>query len=648
MRYPLLSFLLLLTTLLAAQPKPKPADFGIKSKKALQFYLDGLQQDQWRDRPKAVANYEQALILEPTFAEAWLRLGIDLYAAHRYDQSLVALQKADSLKPAITQAEGGGVFDFYLAECLFHSLQYSEAIPFYQSFLSAGQGPPHLRAMAVRQLENCNFASEAIKSPYPFALENLGPNVNTDGNEGCPYLTADDQTLLYTTLCRTCGMNEDFFISTRDANAWKPGQSIGPPVNSPMAEGVAAMSQDGKVIVWTGCNYPNNYGSCDLYWAFRQGDSWSQPENLGALVNTNGWEGHPSLSHDGKWLYFSAGRPGGQGGKDIWVTHWNGDFWEAPKNLGEGVNSGGDEITPFIHADGNSLYFSSNGHPGFGGEDMFVSYRDRNGAWGKAQNMGYPLNTPEDESSIFVNANGTKGYIASEREGGYGRKDIYTFDMPQMAKPQIASTFLRGFTRDSVTHVPVPARVVLIDLATGDTVRRVRSGRTDGRFLMSLPLDREYAAFVQADGYAFSSKHFYLKDLSAGASRDTFFDLTLDLNKFRKNTTIVLRNIFFASGSAQLLDASTVELQFLADLLTDRSSMKIEIMGHTDNVGSQASNQTLSQARADAVRTWLIAKGIDAQRVVATGYGETRPVADNATPEGRQQNRRTEFRVLEL
>lgn len=642
MRYAALCICLLLGSVLLAQPKPKPADYGIKSKKAMEAYLNGLQQDQWRDRAKAVAFYQEAVAIEPGFADAWLHLGIDLYVNRQFAAALPCLLKSDSLKPELTEPAR-----FYKAECFFHSMRYEEAVPQYLAFLESGKGLPHLRAAAAKNLENCTFASEAIKQPFPFAPKNLGPGVNSAGNEGCPCLTADEKSLLFTHYSRADN-NEDFFTSTFGDVGWGKAENLGAPVNSPMNEGAAALSQDGKVIVWTGCNYPNNFGSCDLYWSYRKGNEWSQPENLGPIVNTQGWEGHPSLSHDGKWLYFSSGRPGGQGAKDVWVTHWNGDFWEMPVNLGPAVNSSGDEITPFIHADGNTLYFSSNGHPGFGGEDLFVSYRDKAGAWGTAQNLGFPLNTPDDESSVYVNSSGSRGYIASERPGGYGQKDIYVFDMPQRAKPQMASTFLRGFTRDSVTHAPVPSRVMLIDLATGDTVRKVVSGRSDGRFLMSLPLDREYAAFVEADGYGFTSKHFYLKDLGEGASRDTFFDLTLDLNKFRKNTTIVLRNIFFASGSARLLEASTVELQFLTDLLRDRTGMKIEIMGHTDNVGAQADNMALSQARAAAVRDYLIAQGIDGQRITAVGYGETRPVADNATPDGRQQNRRTEFRVLEL
>ncbi|MEL7341499.1 MAG: OmpA family protein, partial [Bacteroidota bacterium] len=386
---------------------------------------------------------------------------------------------------------------------------------------------------------------------------------------------------------------EDFYFSEFANGEWSPAQNLGLPINTAGNEGSAAITQDGRTIYFTACNREDGQGSCDLYVSYREGDNWSEAQNLGPRVNSEGWESQPCLSPDGKRLYFASSRSGGMGGRDIWyVERIDDQYWSLPVNLGSPVNTAGNEYSPFIHADGKSLYFSSNYHPGFGSQDLFVSYAQPNDKWADPINLGYPLNTKADESNIFVSANGRKGFINSYREGGLGESDLYEFVLDERVRPQIA-TFLRGVTIDSLTRAPVQARLRLVDVETGDTLRDMRTGRSDGRFLMSLPLDREYAAFVSAPGYLFVSQNFYLKDLA----EETYFDIVIPMLKVKKGVSVVLKNIFFESNKYTLKETSEAELAFLVDFLRQNPDLRIEISGHTDDIGSDEANQSLSQRR---------------------------------------------------
>ena len=643
----LLILAVMLATLLLPAQKPKPADFGIKSKKALDYFLEGKQQAQWRDWYKAIDAYKEAVKLEPDFAQAHFELGVSSLVKEKYADALEHLEKAHQIG---LEDYPGSVY--YLAEASFFNEKYDQAAEMYEAFLSQGQGRKQQIDIASLRLRHARFAREAIKRPVAFTPVNLGANINTDRDEYLPYLTADDQLLLFTSRrpgavdgynSRLKDYSEDFYFCEWIDGAWTPAVNLGPPINTIENEGASFLTQDGRTIYFTACNRPDGLGSCDIYVSYKDGNGWSEPENLGPRINTPSWESQPCLSHDGTMLYFASARPGGQGGRDLWRSRKVNGQWTEAQNLGPVVNTPGNEDAPFLHADGISLYFSSDYHPGFGSKDLFVSFQNENGEWTTPENLGYPLNTVADESNIFVSANGKRGFINSFRDGGFGRSDIYEFTLDERIRPKVA-TFLRGVTRDSITQTPVQAFIRLVDVESGDTIRQVLSGRSDGKFLMTLPLDRQYAAFVEAKGYLFASKDFYLKQLA----EDTYFDLVVDLVPIRKGVQVVLRNIFFESGKYELQETSEAELQFILRYLETNPGIRIEIQGHTDDVGSDAANLNLSQNRAESVRNYLITKGIDANRVQAKGYGETQPIAGNDSEAGRAQNRRTAFKILDL
>lgn len=638
--------------------REKPADYGIKSKKALEFFLEGREWTRVRDYVKAAELFKKAIELEPDFGDAHFALGESLWAKKKYEEAIPHFEKTKSS----SRAGLFGILNALLGDCYYYTSQYQNALECYSDYLNNPKGLKIYQDNAQKNLPKAQFAVTAIQKPVSFSPVNLGANINTVGREYLPFLTADDNILLFTAHREetTGGFSlehkdypEDIYFSEYKDQKWQPAQNIGAPINTAEYEGAASITQDGKVVFFAG-DYKNGLGNYDLYYSVRANGKWTTPINMGPEVNSDGWDSQPFLAPDGKTLYFSSRRRGGVGEKDIWVTRWENGKWTKAQNLGAPINSLGNEQCPFIHADGRTMYYSSDYHPGFGGDDLFVSYMQE-GQWQTPQNMGYPLNTSANEGNIFVNTKGAKGYINSDRKGGYGLDDLYEFVLDERFRPQI-STFLRGFTRDSITSVPLACRIKLVDVETGDTVRAMTSGKGDGRFLMSLPMNREYAAYAEAPGYIFTSKHFYLKDLT----EDIYFDLTISLLplpppvlpqepvKPIKPVVVILNNIFFDYGKYELKKESYVELSVLLGYLTQSPKMKIEIQGHTDNTGSEESNLTLSQRRAESVRQYLLSNGVAQGRVTAVGYGESQPIGSNDTEAGRAQNRRTAFQILEM
>ncbi len=624
--------------------KTKPEQYGIKSKKALKLYLEAREQANMRDRAKAADLYEQAIKIEPEFGQAHYELGLNLFLIDEFSSALTHLEKAYDINP-------DSYTGFYLGETYYHLMRYQDAVLQLERYLATGPQNVQLRKIAQKHLKSAQFASETISDSLSFSPVNLGVLVNSPGDDYLPYLTADDRYLLFTSRRNgsTGGFDpllrdypEDFYYSTYEDGQWKPATNLGEPINTHRNEGAGSVSQDGRVIFYTICDHPEGLGRCDIFYAVKKGSTWGKPQNMGQSINSMEWESQPCLSHDGKTLYFVSDRPGGIGGRDLYKSVFKNGRWSQAVNVGTPINTPGNEGGPFIHADDQTLYFASDGHPGFGGQDLFISHKEGSG-WSEPVNLGYPLNSIGEEANIFVNAKGDLGFINSTRSGGIGRSDIYQFTLDPGIRPQRA-TFLRGITRDSVTQQPIAARIQLIDVESGDTLRTQYSDGEDGSFLMSLPIDRQYAAFVEAPRYLFTSKHFYLKELAD----DVYFDLIIDMTPIKKGANIVLNNIFFDTGEYELKETSFPELKKLRQYLERNEGLSIELQGHTDDVGSDEDNLLLSQNRAEAVKNYLIDSGIVSGRITAKGYGETRPLVPNDSDEHRAMNRRTEMKILDI
>jgi outer membrane protein OmpA-like peptidoglycan-associated protein len=403
------------------------------------------------------------------------------------------------------------------------------------------------------------------------------------------------------------------------------------------------MTADGKILYFTACNRRDGKGKCDIYRTERRGERWSEPVNIGSPVNSRYSEKHPAISADGRKLYFASDRPGGYGSFDIWVSTWTGDRWGQPVNLGDSINTAWMEQSPFIHPDQLTLYFSSNGWPGMGQGDLFMSRINPSGEWSSPRNLGYPVNTYSDDIGLSVSAGGNRAFFASDRDSARGT-DLFTFELPEAVRP-VPVSYMKGRVYDSGSRQGVPARLQLIDIETEEVVMELGSEKGSGGFLLSLPTNREYVLNVTAEGYLFYSEHF---TFPGNFSELDPYRRDIPLERIDEGSRVVLRNIFFDIDSHTLKPTSRTELNKVADYLLAHPSLEVEIGGHTDSTGSSAYNQDLSERRASAVVEYLAGRGVIPGKLKAKGYGDTKPVGDNTTEAGRAKNRRTELKILRI
>ncbi len=401
-----------------------------------------------------------------------------------------------------------------LGQLQYEEAQYADALKSYNHFLELHTGNAKNEEKAKDGIVRCTFSIDAIKHPVDFKPENLGNGVNSTLDDYWPSLSADEQTLVITRLIKSEDffkkVQEDFFISHWKNNGWSVAKNLGYPINTSDNEGAQTLSGDGRLMVFTACNRSDGFGRCDLYWSVRRGDKWSIPQNMGKPINTAYRETQPSITPDGRTLYFSSDRPGGKGNHDIWVSYKDSaDHWTVPENLGDSINSPGTEMSPFIHPDNQSLYFSSDGLIGLGGFDIFVSRRNKEGKWGKAVNLGYPINTNRDEIGLIVNARGDKAYFASNIDKNQG-KDIFSFDMPVQDRPSM-TTYMKGRVLDAVNNSLLRARFELIDLENGKDFYKSYSDSLTGEFVVSIPVDHNYMLNVSRKGYLFLFRKFFTK-----------------------------------------------------------------------------------------------------------------------------------------
>lgn len=606
-------------------------------KRAQESYEDAqqfLRQSAWDEGIKYL---DQAIKVDPKFQAAYIQLG-DVY------RKIKQLSKAvDNYRKAIVSAPNVEPrIYFVLGESELLTGNYSQAKTNLLQFQSKYQGNDQDYVRKTNKyLLDCDFAMNALIAPVKYEPINLGFNVNSEYRDYFPSLTADGETIIFS---RVVNGNEDFYTSHKKDGKWQKAEPLSSNINTPLFnEGAQSISPDGKYLFFTGCNRPDGLGRCDIYLSRKDGNQWGKAINLGNIINSEYWESQPSISADGNTLYFVSNRPGGIGGYDIWKSTLNDDSrWTTPTNLGVGINTEFDESTPFIHSDGKTLYFSSDGWPGMGNKDIFVSTLEK-GIWSRPRNLGYPINTFNEEIGLIVSADGSEGLFSSNLEGGFGELDIYRFKIPETAKP-LAVTYVKGIIRDKETKALLAANVVIVDLQTELAVFNDQTSSETGDFLATLPIGSAYSFNIDLPGYLFYSQHY---DLNAVKSNKPF-EVEIFLDKIKVGTNVALTNLFFETNKYELLPISKVELSLLIDFLTVNDGVSIEIQGHTDNSGETKFNEKLSDNRAKSVYTFLVNNGISPKRLTYRGYGATHPRGDNFTEEGKQQNRRTEFIITKL
>lgn len=598
---------------------------------------------------KAIKDFETVLNLEPTFIDAHYQLASIHFNEKNYLLAKQGLEKVISIDPNYKTAAY-----FYLGQAHWETDYYEDAASNFEQFLQSDNKSKRLKAKAETYFKNSQFAAEAIKHPLPIELSRLDSTINTDFAEYLPSTTADGNTLIFTRLIRR---DEDVYMSKKIEGKWQEALPI-EEINTFEKEGSQYISADGNLIVFNRFSRETGFGSSDLYYSEKRGDTWTKPKNMGQPINTRNIEVQPSLSADGKILYFASNRTGSLGGFDIWrsIRKENGE-WGNPVNLGKTINTPANEECPFIHPDGKTLYFMSSGHQGMGGTDLFVSKRDsRKKLWKTPQNLGYPINTKENEGALIVTLDGETAYFTKdnlpednvEKLKSTNRPDIFTFEMPEALRPTPV-TYVKATVKDAVTTKKLAgAKIEVIDLET-DEVFSTSETDASGSFLACLPMGGNYALNVNKEKYFFHSENFELLETS---SLQEPYLLKIKLQPIPvertsetvvKSEPIVLKNVFFESGSAELKMTSLVELNYLKDLLTSNATLRIQINGHTDNVGTETDNLALSQNRAKAVQDYLIKEGIAADRLSYKGFGESQPIDTNDTEAGRKNNRRTAF-----
>lgn len=635
-------FLLLLSPVfLYSQPK----GYTTQSNKAIKNFESAVKFVSENNSEKAIAQLLDAIKADENFMEAHMLLG-DLYADHdSLQQAVDEYKKSVSINPSAFPNSY-----FALGKYEMQLEKYADAREHFQKFVSLPNIKPEKKSEAERDIASCDFAVEAMKHPVNFSPQNVGENINSQFDEYFPSITVDQKQFLFTRNIPSAEwpghFQEDFFISLHENGKQNSSHPLGQPVNTQLNEGAPCFSPDGQLIFFTACDRNEGKGSCDIYYSRKKGNSWTKPLNLGAPVNTGAWESQPSFSSDGKTLFFvrGSGARNNYQEQDIYTSEVSLAGWSEPVKLGPGINTDGREEAPYIHPDNQTLYFISNGHPGMGGMDIFMSRKSADGTWGAPLNLGYPINTGKNETGLIVDPKGERAYYSSDRSGGNGGLDIYSFALDDKLKP-VPVTYIKGNVKDIATNLPLESKFEIIDLAGGKTIVESYSDKLTGDFIATLASGKEYALNVSKKGYVFYSDHFECKT-EAGVKNPFLIDVKL--SPVKEGSKVILNNIFFDTNSSELKRESMAELNKLILFLKDNATVKIEIGGHTDNIGDDKSNQILSEKRAKSVSDFLIKSGIDLIRVLSKGYGETKPVADNASEEGRAKNRRTEFTVIAL
>lgn len=663
----LLFLLLLVTSVTFAQ------QYSSKNKKAIKLFEEGMNAPRANKDQFGRENYKlgiellnKAIEKDPTFWEAYLTAGEFAEFSNQFKLAVDYYEKALQINP--NHSPTGGTH-FYLGNLKFALGDYQGASNAMETYIKNKQANPANIPIAKNILQSSQFALQALQHPSNFKPINLGPAINTKDPEYFPTITVDGKTILFTRRIKDervpgpMKQQEDFYISHLKNNAWSMAEPMPTYINTVNNEGAPTISADGRSLIFVACpdmsgteygEGRQGKGSCDMFITKKIGSRWGQVNNLPGQVNTMMWESQPSLSADGKTLYFirRVKTQDGTKNSDIFMsTIQENGTWSNATRLPANVNTPTEEESVLIHPDGKTLYFASRGHVGMGGSDLYVTRLNADGSWSNPVNLGYPINTKNDENSLMVSPDGEIGFFASDREGGFGDLDIYFFEMPKEMQP-VKTLYFEGTVVDATTQKPVPGKFQLIDLKTGLEVIRSEADPISGEFLVSLPVNQEYALNVSYQGYNFYSQNFNM----VSKENQEAVELTIPLVPIGSDIPVVLANVFFDLNKTDLRKESFVELNKLRDLLQKNPQIKIEIGGHTDTRGDAQENLILSEGRANAVKSYLIQQGIDATRISSKGYGETQPkITDDEIAKlkstadqekAHQKNRRTEYKFI--
>ncbi len=475
---PFITFILLTFVTISTFAQQK---YYTKSKKAIKHFESALNNYNLQYFKNAKQELQKALLRDNKFIDAYILLGEIASEENKQDTAIKLYSKAISIKHDYNPL-------MYLRRAdLQKSIgQYENAKNDYNTFISLTKKIKEYKEYVDKKIEECDIAILIKRNPVKFEPKNLGSEINSSLSEYWPSITADTNTITFTVSDRKINSQEDLYFSKKINGKWQKAIKIQEPINTPKSEGAQTISADGKTMVFTACLRSDSYGSCDLYISHKIGNKWTIPQNMMSPINTKYKESQPSLSADGKTIYFASNRPGGKGKFDIWKSNLQDDkTWCNPINLGDSINTNQDELAPFIHYDNQSLYFSSKGKPGMGGSDLFMSKKINKTQWSEAKNLSYPINTHKNEESIVITPDGKFGLFSSDIEGGYGQTDIYMFELPEKIKPN-KTIFIKGLVFDQESKQALQAKIEINALSGDKENLSTESDKITGEFLSCL------------------------------------------------------------------------------------------------------------------------------------------------------------------
>lgn len=637
-------------------------------KKVMSLYEKGTDKKKYK-KPERLEFLMKALTEEPDFAEANLAMGLELAARCKLENkaftpTLPFFYKAIASCPQVHSEPY-----YYIGFDYYERTLYDSAVKYLPKFIAFKDEDESKFAkdwdaemyQAKMMLKDAKKAV-GLKKNMPFDPKVI-PGVSTERDEYLAYISPDDKTCYFVRKVPVQNMNrvsasdaekEVFMLAQRDnTNRFSKGEPMSAPFNTTDDnQGGCSISIDNKNLYFAmmrkeGGLQPN----CDIYVSDNSGGEWSEIRKLSANVNhPKYWDSQPTIAADGVTLYFASDRPGGYGGIDIYVTRKDQKTgqWSVPQNLGPNINTPGDEKTPFIHSDSETLYFSSNGHFGFGGYDIFYVRKNEKGDWAEPENIGSPINSNGDDTGFFVSSDTKTGYFFSYDEGkvrgrGIGRYDLYGFDLYKEARPQQIA-FIKGNLKDSAGQQVTGAILEIKDVKTKQ-VSFAKVDSASGDYMIAVKKKNDIILTVKKEDVAFNIKTISVKDLPAITEEPKVVDI--QVKEAKKGSSFVIDDILYNTNSAELKEESRIVLDNFAQYLKENPTIKIQIEGHTDNVGNVKDNEALSSNRAFSVKAVLEEFGVDGKRILAKGFGPNKPIADNKTEEGRAKNRRTEFQILE-
>jgi outer membrane protein OmpA-like peptidoglycan-associated protein len=615
------------------------------SSKAIHLYEQASKAYLQKQHGESIKLLKEAISKDKNFIEAYLQLAAIYRQLQKFKHAEQLLDKAK----AYISIDKAIHLHYKIAHLYYRIGAYKKAKAAFQRIPIDNNDSKLLQSKIHTLQQNLTLALEKLQHPLVFNPKKLPSPLNQFTSQYFPVLTVDQRTILFTALVNQSGRyRENIYISHKDeSDKWSIPVSISDQINGNTSnEGTCTISTDKKTLVFTSCSREGNYGICDLYISYKKGEEWSRPQNLGPHINSKRWQSQPSLSADGRTLYFVSERKGNYGKNDIWKSTLRPDGqWSEAVNLGPIINSKAREVSPFIHPNGQTLFFASNRTPSMGGFDIYYS-NFVNGQWTEPINLGYPINNHKDQASIFITADGKKGYYADgkRKDYNYHSSYIYEFDMPANLMLAPKSDIVKLKVLDAQTQQPIGAQVEVYDMATDTCQQSIVIDATDGEATIIVNEDKEYIVYITRDGHIFESKYINYKSTKkpASTSQETILLQPIEIGQAR-----ILNNVYFEYGEYSLDTKSYVELNRLVAFLQDNSEIVIELEGHTDYVGSDEYNQKLSTKRAKAIYDYLIQAGIARNRLAYRGYGKKCPVVPNNSYENRQLNRRVAFRILD-